>query len=484
MKQVAFLFGCLLAISPCTEALAQASDTLFVVPDSTRAFTLDNLYELILKNHPTAKQANLLSEVARQEIRQARGNFDPKLEVQLSSKKLKGQEYFDALSGSLKFPTLFPVDPSIGIDKNTGAYLNPERYIDNEFNYRQLYAGIGIPLGRGLITDERRTALRQAELFKDMTEAEKLKIINKLLLDAAHDYWDWYAAYYNYRLLNRSVFIARDIFDRVKTNYAFGEAAVVDTVQAKITWQQRLIEQREALVNFRNTGLELSNMLWDSLNNPLSLDLSWVPVLYADPWAMTNDKLKELAEEARANHPDLKKIEVKIYQLEAEKRLAKEFLKPQLNLSYYAINQPINPNGEVSFVLNDNYKVGLDFSFPILLRKERSKLALTNVKITNTKFEQSITERQILNNLSAIYNELINLQAIMASQKEMVDGYQRLLEAELANLEQGESDLFKINVQQEKLIQAQTKWLKLLAHNEKQKAKLYWAAGTSRAAAQ
>jgi len=46
------------------------------------------------------------------------------------------------------------------------------------------------------------------------------------------------------------------------------------------------------------------------------------------------------------------------------------------------------------------------------------------------------------------------------------------------NLEQGESDLFKINVQQEKLIQSQTKWLKLLAEFEKQKAYLYWAAGT------
>ena len=41
------------------------------------------------------------------------------------------------------------------------------------------------------------------------------------------------------------------------------------------------------------------------------------------------------------------------------------------------------------------------------------------------------------------------------------------------NLEQGESDLFKI-VQLEKLIQAQSKWIKLLAENEKQKAELYW----------
>lgn len=461
-------------------ATAQGTDTLFVVPDSTRAFTLDNLYQLILKNHPAVKQTALLSEVARQEIRLARGNFDPKLEAEFKSKQLNGKAYYDIFGSSLKFPSILPVDPSIGIDHNRGAYLNPERYIGDEFNYQQFYAGISIPLGRGLITDERRAALRQAELFREMTEAEQVKMINKLLLDAAKDYWEWYYAYYNYRLISSSVRIAEEILNRVKNNYNFGEASGMDTVQARITWQQRLIEQQEMFLNFKNSGLQLSNMLWDSLSNPLELDLTWVPVLTPDAWTLTPEGLRVLADQARANHPELKKLEVKIYQLEVERRLAVENLKPQLNMNYYAINQPINPHGDLAFTNNDNYKIGIDFSFPVFLRKERSKLALTKLKISNTKFERSITERQIINSLTGIYNQIANLQSIMSNQREMVENYERLLEAELLNLEQGESDLFKINVQQEKLIQAQTKWLKLLAENEKQKAQLYWAAGTSR----
>jgi outer membrane protein TolC len=478
IQRLTFAFGLLL----CTIRLAtaQVTDTVFVVPDSTRAFTLDNFYQLILKNHPTAKQAALLSEVARQEIRLARGNFDPKLEAEFNSKQLNGKMYYDIFNSALKFPTILPFDPTIGIDRNKGSYLTPERYIDNEFNYQQFYAGISLPLGRGLFTDERRTALRQAELFKDMTEAEQVKMINKLLLDAAKDYWEWYYAYHNYKLLNRSVRIAEEIFSRVKNNYNFGEASGVDTVQAKITWQQRIIEQQEALIDFTNSGLRLSNMLWDSLNNPLELDLRWVPVLNPDTWTLTPEGLKVLADQARVNHPELKKIEIKIYQLEVERKLAAEYLKPKLNLNYYAINQPINPRGDFSFAFDDNYKIGIDFSFPVFMRKERSKLALTKLKIANTKLEQSITERQIINNLTGIYNQLTNLQSIMANQKQMMESYERLLEAELLNLQQGESDLFKINVQQEKLIQAQTKWLKLLTENEKKKAQLFWAAGTYR----
>ena len=478
IQRLTFAFG--LILLTFTMATAQVTDTLFAVPDSTRAFTLENFYQLILRNHPAVKQATLLSDVARQEIRLARGNFDPKLEAEFMSKQLNGKTYYEIFGSSLKFPMILPFDPSIGIDQNKGAYLNPERYIGNEFNYQQFYAGISIPLGRGLFTDERRTALRQAELFKDMTEAEQVKMINKLLLDAAKDYWEWYYAYHNYRLLNRSVRIAEEIFMRVKNNYNFGEASGVDTVQAKITWQQRIVEQQEAFIHFKNSGLQLSNMLWDSLSNPLELDLKWVPVLSADAWTLTPEGLKVLADQALINHPELKKLEVKIYQLEAERKLAAEYLKPQLNLNYYAINQPINPQGDFSFTFDDNYKIGIDFSFPVFLRKERSKLALTKLKISNTKFQQSIAERQIITSLTGIYNQLTNLQSIMTNQRQMVESYERLLEAELLNLQQGESDLFKINVQQDKLIQAQTKWLKLLAENEKQKAQLYWAAGTYR----
>lgn len=453
-------------------------EDLFVLPDSVRPFTIENFYQLILQNHPVARQTALLTEVAKQEIRMARGNFDPKIEAELVTKNFDDKEYYSILNGSIKFPTVLPFDPVIGAERNRGDFLNPERYISNAFNYQQFYAGISLPLGRGLITDERRVALRQADLFREMTEAEQVKLINKLLLEAAKEYWQWYNAYYNYRLLNRSVVIAEEIFRRVKVNYEFGEAAQIDTVQAKITWQQRIIEQQEAFLDYQNTGIRVSTFLWDSLSNPLSLDLQWAPVRQPEPWMMTVGGLQELANKAKINHPDLQKLDVKLRQLEVDRRLAAEYLKPKLNLNYYLLNQPLNPEWNSSLQLNEDYKLGVDFSIPIFLRKERSKLAQTKLKITDTQYELSLTEREIINDLNSTYNQLVNIQSIVNQQRDMIANYEQLLNAELLNLQQGESDLFKINVQQEKLIQSQTKWLKLLTDFEKQKAYLYWAAGT------
>jgi len=459
---------------------AQVADTLLSLPDSAQIFTLDDLYGRILKHHPTAQQAYLLPETARQEIRMARGAFDPKIEAQMQSKAYNGKTYYDIFHGSLKFPTVFPINPSIGVDRNRGPYLNPERYVGDAFDYQQYHAGVSIPLGRGLITDERRTALRQAELFRELTEAEQVKIINKLLLDAAKLYWEWSYAYYNYRIHLRAVAIAEDIFRRVKTNYVFGEAAVIDTIQARITWQQRQIDRQEALLQFQNAGVGLSIMLWDSLSAPATLTPGHAPVLPAAASMPNAQALDELMRLARENHPELNKLEVKIVQLEADRRLAREWLKPQLNVSYYVLNQPIDPEGRSSLNLGGSYKFGFDISMPLFLRKERAKVAMTKLKLTSTQLERDLTERQILNNLTATYNRLANLNTILSSQGEMAASYERLLEAELLNLEQGESDLFKINVQQDKFIQAQGKWLKLLADYEKQTAELYWAAGVNR----
>lgn len=452
-------------------------DFLLAKPDSAKVFTLENFYELVLRNHPIAKQTVLMTELAKQEIRLARGQFDPKIEAAYLSKNYNDKEYYSSLKGSLKFPTRFPIDPSFNIENNRGDYLNPEKYIGPEFDYQQYYAGISIPLGRGLITDDRRTALRQADLFQDLTEAEQVKLVNTLLLEAAKEYWQWYYAYYNFRLTSRSAVIAEEIFGRVKMNYQYGEAAVIDTVQAKITWQQRMIEQQEALLNYQNSGLSLSTYLWDSLNNPLQLDLGWMPVRDQQNWVLKASELEELLVQAKSKHPELQKLDIKLDQLELDRRLALEYLKPQLDLSYYFLNQPFNPEWNSSIQFAENYKLGLDFSFPIFLRKERAKLAQTKLKVANTEFEQNLKEREIINEITGIYNQLFNLQSIIAQQQNMVQNYEQLLQAELLNLDLGESDLFKINLQQEKLIQAQSKWLKLSAEFEKLKAYLYWSAG-------
>jgi len=477
MKKISLIL--VLCLGTQVSRAQSALDSLFILPDTIVSFSLENLYASMLEFHPLVKQTRLLGDMAQQEVRLARGAFDPKLETRINIKEYDDKEYYNKWIASFTVPTWFPLDPKIGIERNTGIYLDSENSLPDADNNRQLFTGVSLPLGRGLFTDDRRAAVQQAKLFTQMAEAEQIKLINKILLDAAKDYWQWYYSFYNYRLLSKNAVIAEEIFRRVKLNSTFGEASVMDTVQAKITLQQRLVERQEAYLEFLNTGITISNYLWDNQGNPLQLSDNVAPILVQDDGELlTVQTLEELSFQAKQNHPELTKLTVKLNQLDIDRKLAAEYIKPKLDLSYNFLNQPITPGGDFqSFTFVNDYKFGLDFAMPILIRKERAKLAQTKIKIQGTEYERSQTERQIINQINITYNQLVNTNNILTQQNAVALNYERLLTGELINLENGESDLFKINVQQEKLIQSQSKLLKLKAEYEKMKATLYWAAG-------
>ncbi len=455
------------------------SDSIYVLPDSVKPFSIENFYAAVQQNHPIIKQTQLLSETARQEVRLARGAFDPKLEARMSTKEFDDKEYYNKWTALVSIPSWFPIDPKFGIEQSSGAYIDPENSVPQSDNYKQIFTAISLPIGKGLFTDERRAAVKQSKLFVQLAEAEQIKLINKILLEAAKDYWQWYYSYYNYRFLSRSVNIASEIFRRVKLDASLGEASSIDTLQAHITLQQRLVERQETYLEFQNSGIRVSNYLWDSNLQPLQLTMLVAPVLVpGDSEVLSTKTLEELLFQARQNHPELKKLTAKLGQLAVERKLNVEYLKPRLDLTYNFLNQPISPTGGFQpFTFGSNYKFGLDFSIPVFLRKERAKLGQTNIKIRSTELEQTQATREIVNQVQQVFNQLTNLNIILIQQASMVSNYERILRAEILNLENGESDLFKINVQQEKLILSQTKLLKLKAENEKLKATLYWAAG-------
>lgn len=441
--------------------------------DSARYLTLSQYYDQIRTNHPLVRQAELLSDQARQEVRLAKGNFDPKLEASYATKEFQDKNYFNTLTGILALPTRSPVTTKFGFEQRTGQLLDPSEKIPGN---QQVSAMISVPIGRGLITDERRTALNQAQLMTTMLEAEQVKMINKVLLEAASSYWNWYYRDQAFQLLTAAAALSQEILTRVKLNFSQGEATVLDTVQASITYQMRMVEQQEAFNQLRNARIAVSNFLWNTEGTPVQLLESVKPIRYDLQWQISEKELIELTNRAREQHPELIKLRTKYDQLEYERLLAKEFLKPRLDLNYGLLSQP----GTEQFIDPSNdYKLGLDFSFPLWLRKERAKLKMTDLKLQNTDLETRQQERDIENTIQKIYNDINNTTVLLNRQDVMAQSYERLMEGELLNLRNGESDLFKINIQQEKLIQAREKLIKLQAEFEKLKAYLFWAAGVA-----
>lgn len=447
--------------------------------DSAQVMTMDEFVALVIAHHPIVKQAELLPEMARQELRLARGAFDPKLEASWNVKHFKDTDYYDLFNTSLKVPTWFPVDPKLSIDRNKGVFLNPENTIPQGDEFRQVTAGLSLPVGRGLLIDQRRADVKQAQILQQINEAEQVKVINKVLLEATKAYWNWYFAYYSYLLVDESLNISQEIYRRVRLDFDFGEVAAIDTVQAAITLQNRSIERRQALVSFVRAGLELSNYLWGENVEPLEVTDGLIPSYVAPDLSLSGTpRLDSLATLAAQRHPELLKVSGKIEQLGIQERLARENLKPKVDLNYNLINAPINASGDLVDVrLRDNYKLGFSFEFPLFLRKERAKLKQTRIKIDQQSYLLNQKQREVLNEVEANYVTLNNTADMLLLMQQAVNNYKRLLEAELFNLQNGESDLFKINFQQDKLLEAQVKLMKMRADFEKARLVLYWSAG-------
>lgn len=442
--------------------------------DSLPVVTLAQVYEQVLTHHPVAKQADLISENARMNIRLSRGYFDPKIASKYKGKEFKDKNYYQIWDTYLTVP-LWIGELKAGHEKNTGIRLNPEN--DTDSGNGLAYAGIEIPVLQGLLIDKRRATLREAQAFQREADAERVKNLNKLILQIAKDYWNWYFYFHQLKLARKGYELANFRFDAVKNRVKQGTLAPIDSVEAKITIQQREIDYMTAQMEIENARLVLSNHFWDESGQPLEL-LPDIQPMKIPQETLEKLELGKLLEYASVAHPEIVKLDAKLDQINVQRRLAAEMLKPKLNLKYNVLSRlPIsNTTFDVPH-FQQNYKVGVDFSFPLFLRKERGKLQMTKIKQETTQAQKSYTLRNIQTSLQAHYNTANNYENIVERQLKMRDNYKRLLDGEKQKFEAGSSSIFYMNVREGKYLESYIKLYKARAQYAKSLAELKWAAG-------
>ncbi|WP_276497676.1 TolC family protein [Pontibacter litorisediminis] len=448
-------------------------------PDSAQqVLTLQEFHRVVLQHHPVASQAALLSEQARQELRIARGTLDPVISSKVYRKEFGGKEYYNLWSNTLRVPLWFGPELRAGFDKNSGSYLNPEDYTPSE---GLSSVGISVPLGQGLFIDERRATIRQARLMQDIAEAERIKLINKLLLQATKDYWDWLLYFRQVQLYQEAVELANFRLQAVRARVQEGDLAAIDTVEALTEVQTRQVLLQEATLGYNNARLVVATHLWAEDETPLELQEQTIPALTgSEIVTLAQPELQQLLETAKANHPDLRKLSLKGEQLQLDRRVATDKLKPKLNAEYNLLQNDFyrRPEAVDGAYLGNNYKLGLSFSLPLFLRQERGKLQLTKVKQQANALELTQTAREVENGILAAYNEWLALEEQIRLQEQMMANANTLRNGEVIRFQNGESSLFLVNSREMKLMEAQAKLYSLLTKYAKARTFLYWSAGS------
>ncbi len=423
----------------------------------------------VKKYHPVLKQANLTIDMAQAEVMRARGGFDPKVELDYDRKQFKGSEYYDLLNATFKIPTWYGVELKANFEQNEGDFINPERTVPIDGLYS---AGVSFSLGQGLLMNERMATLKKAKLFREQTEADREILVNTILYQASLAYFEWLRAYNEVSVYDDILDNAFQRFAGVKRSSEVGETAVIDTVEAKISYQNRSLGLEQARVKFMKRSLELSNFLWLNNNVPLELQPDVVPTetIDAEIDLTLNVTGTPLSDFTLETHPKLRSLNYKIDGLEIDRRLKGNKLLPVIDLNYNFITE--TPGTANSFN-NGEYKGGLRFAFPLFLRKERGEYKLAKFKVADANFEFSATQLSLQNKITALYNELESFKTQNQLITEIVANYEQLLAAEERKFSFGESSIFLVNSREQKLIEGKLKQVEIQNKFLNTKARLF-----------
>ncbi|MBP2648172.1 MAG: outer rane efflux protein [Gemmatimonadetes bacterium] len=457
------MLALLLSASLALQDTATARLAVPATVDSTGVLTFDAFSTEVLADHPVVRQARLLDERARAEILAAKGGvYDPTVSAAWSRKVFSATEYYDYVDAALKVPTPIGIDLKLGYEQSAGAYINPDRRTPSSGLF---VAGVTIPLGRGLVTDSRRNALAQAKALGTLASAERQAAVNKLLYSATRDYAAWFEAWRRRAIIREGVALAQFRAEAVTRRLANGDAAAIDTVEAGLEYQRRLVALLEADNDWYLATQAINAYLWDAQATPVDLAPGIVPsVRGLEPEPLDTAAVGGWLSQAMLRHPDLAKALAKLQQEQANRRFYGQDLLPEIELEAAALRTGEGGLGAGWPDVSENYKLGAVGTTPLLLMKGRGRLDASKAKAESAELEAALVRRDVRLAVLVSVNDVLTLERILALQVEAVRQARFLRDGEQRRFENSESTLFLVNQRDRLLLDEE---VKLVAYEAK-----------------
>lgn len=462
-----------------TGAFAQPRPT-GIAPDSAGVpYTFATFIAQVMADHPVARQADLLAEDVRSQLRTAWGAFDPTIAATWDQKRFDGTNYYAYSDISLKVPTPIGSDIKVGFESARGTFISGDRRTPS---VGQLTAGMTVPLGQRILTDERRTALAQARAVRDAGEADRLALYNALLLNASRTYGSWYEQWRRRAIAREGVALARFRLDAVANRVRNGESPPVDTVEASLEVDRREVLREEAEAAFFAAELALTAYLWDANGEPVDLAPSVRPSLEglnaaAQPPVDSATVARWLAT-ANATNPSLRKADADVRSANALRALTQQQLIPFAEAGVYALSsRGESPDFLEQPLREDNYKVALEIKSPLLFLKERGRFGSAGARLDIRRVERDRLGREVDNAIRIAANDLDVLRRIVVQQALNVSRSVLLRDAEQARFDNGESTLLVVNLRERAVLDESVRLAQLEARVAATRAALALAIG-------
>ena len=404
----------------------------------------------VKKYHPLVKSAQLEINMAQANLMMARGGFDPKIEADFDQKQFKGKEYYSVFNSSFKIPTWYGIEVKAGFDNSEGIFVNPENSLPNQ---GLTSLGITVPVGQGLFINQRMADLRKAKIQIRLSQAERKLQAIEVLYNASLAYFNWKRNHSEVQLYSNYLDNASLRYKGISTLIKNGDKPAIDSVEAGIVVKTRRWNLEESKLKLAKSKLDLSNYLWLDNTIPLELQDDVLPENKLELTISETLKINKLITDTISieNHPKINSLENKLAILEVDRKLKANSLLPKMDVGYHYLSEP-NYWNDTNF---NNYKIGVNFKFPLFLRKERGSLQLAKFKIQDTKLTLDLERIQLKNKITAQQTEIKSIEKQLQLISSLVSGNGQMLQSEERLFSLGESSIFLINARENNLVSIQ-----------------------------
>lgn len=405
-------------------------------------------------HHPVARQSDLLVRIGLARVQEAKGAFDPRLNLKWAEKSSDEKLSYDMADAGFSWTSPIGVQAYGNWERNTGSSVNP---YDATTPEGQWMAGVRIPITREGWINRRRTDLQSARLFAESTLFDQQLMLNDLLHKAAKAFFEWETAHRQLRIYQEALEISDTILSNVRTAWRLGERAAIDTTEAsmqRLTWLQKWQQTQTKLIEYR---FEAAYYLWDSTHQLYLQSLPFVP--YTDQFAAPPQLDSSLMSRWLQEHPQLARQDLGIDRQKLEERWLASRLLPGIEWEMGRVQGLPQVDGS-SPALQSMSR--LQVNLPLFLRSERGALKARRALIEQAEWDRLMTENAISLDLRSKWNQVGLLARQIRDQKSLVDQTRSMLEAEKSRFDLGESNVFLLNQREVALINAEIRETELL----------------------
>lgn len=246
--------------------------------------------------------------------------------------------------------------------------------------------------------------------------------------------------------------------------YQQGDKPAVDTLEARVSLFNQQLTTQQARVDAQVAAQELRAIFWD-------LPEGAVPSSEA-----LNIRIPDALGPV-TNNPELAEIRASFADLQLERQLKREYLKPRLDLSYSLLGNGFDltpaeePVDGVGDLFTNAYKVGATFSYPILNRTARANVRMADIKLAETGAKLEAKRQSLFTKAEAYSRAAAAYDAQLREVNALVSQASQLLQFERELFDLGESTQFLLNSREQSLQKALLTGAKLRAV----RAKAIWS---------